>query len=282
MDSKGAIIVLVCIAVLSLSYGCIDIDTESIVMDDNEKTNSSVQTGDFNIDSVTQRLPEKPETYELIKRNFYDSQIDDFTQLDIGVWKNPDFYPTWDRSGIISFTEHDYTRWGVHGYGFFPSEASWGVTNMQAGDELTFHTFLHTAWGVETWQGVKLAPVCNSELFDVTLSPNEFYLEPIYPFFYEEWTKMIEFKVVAKTDVPTGTYPITLKVESPSKELNEQWSWDVLNKFTDEKYESEINTCKINHEAEMCDKFVILRQNKYVSGSMFTPSNVYVSYITVS
>lgn len=264
--------------VLSLSYGCLD----QYIVDENEKTNLTSEAIEFDMTLVTQRLIETPETYELVKRNFYDSQIDDFTQIDQGVWTNPDFYPTWERSGIATFIDHDYTRWGVHGYGFFPSEASWGVTNMSAGDDLTFHTFLHTAWGVETWQGIKLTPICDSELFDVTITPNEFYLEPTYPFFYEEWSKMIEFTVVAKSDIPTGTYPITLKVGAPSTTLNEKWSWEVLNKFTDEKFENEINNCKINHNAEMCDEFVIMRQNKYVSGSMFTPSSVYTSYITVS
>jgi len=267
------VLILISIALVCSLSGCID-NSEAVI----ETAELSTPV----LDAAMVKLPDKPDKFDLIKRNFYDSQIDDFNNLEEGMWKRPEFYPTWERSGIHKYIDHDYTRWGVHGYGFFPGEQSWAVNNMQEGDEMVFHTFLHTAWGVETWQGMQLVPVYDDTLFDVTITPNEFYLEPTFPVFYPEWTKIIEFRVVAIDTIPAGEYIITLKVLPPDESRTEEWSWEVLDKFTDELYHSEIEKCKENPKLETCDELIQLRQTKYVSGSMFTPSKVFKCVIEAS
>jgi hypothetical protein len=267
MFSYRVTAILLCIALVSLPIGCID------------KSNA---TSESKIDIATGKLPTAHPTFELIKRNFYDSQIDDFNNIDLTIWKRPEFYPTWERSGIPTFTDHDYSRWGVHGYGFFPSVESWNAHGMMEGDSITFYVFLHTAWGVETWQGMKLIPVHNNTLFDVKVTPDEFYLEPTFPVFYPEWTKKIEFTVTAKQEIPIGTHPISVDVSVPDDTKTEVWSWEILDKYTEQKYHSAIESCKENADSKMCDDLIKLRQNKYVKGNMFTPSNGFVSYIVVS
>lgn len=266
---KRLAILVCCIVAVSLPTGCID----------NSSGESREQTS--SIDIATEKLTPTPPTFELVKRNFYDSQIDNFNNIDPAIWKRPEFYPTWERSGIPSFKNHDYSRWGVHGYGFFPSVESWTVHNMSSGNTLTYHVFLHTAWGVETWQGMKLIPICNDTLFNVEITPNEFYLEPTFPTFYPEWTKKIKFTVTAMEKIPPGTYSIRVDVGVPNDAKTEAWSWEILDKYTDKKYHTAIESCKQNADSDMCEELIKLRQNKYVKGSMFTPGDSFVSYIIV-
>lgn len=228
------------------------------------------------IDAATASLQPKPATFELVKRNFYDSQIDDFSRIETDIWKRPEFYPTWERTGVADYNDHDSSRWTVYGYGFFPGVQSW-TANMQEGDTLVYYCFLHSSWGVETWQGMKLVSIHNETLFDVAITPNEFYLEPTYPVFYEDWTRMIKFTVTAKVDIPEGMYSLTVDILEPSESKTEEWSWEILDKFSEGKYTDEM---KANDD--LCEELLKMRQNKYVTGNMFKPDNGFVSYITVN
>ena len=160
-------VLFACVIVSSLLCGCIDTADDISEISDSVPVFSS-------IDVATEKLPLKHERFDLIKRNFYDSQISDFTSLGESMWKRPEFYPTWERSGIQNYEEHDYTRWTVYGYGFFPGVQSWTARNMTTGDNITYYSYLHSSWGVETWQGMKLVSIHDESLFDVTITPNEF------------------------------------------------------------------------------------------------------------
>lgn len=258
--------------------GCIGSGVSSAIPD---VTITNLSSTDLIIKTATERLSPEPERFDLVKRNFYDSQIDDFTRIDEAIWKRPEFYPTWERSGITNYINHDYTRWAVFGYGFFPGEQSWTARNMTEGDTLTYHTFLHTSWGVETWQGMRLQSIHNETLFDVTITPNEFYLEPTYPIFWEDWTRIITITVTAKTNPPKGTYMMRINVVEPNPDRTEEWSWEILDKFSDGKYQSEIERCKSDADCEECEELLKMRQNKYVAGNMFQPDTGFVSYVTV-
>ncbi len=71
-------------------------------------------------DSVFTDLPNYPDNFAVIKRDFYTSQISDYQRIGEQYWKQPEWYPTWERNGLGWFNDHDYSRWGGHGYGFMP------------------------------------------------------------------------------------------------------------------------------------------------------------------
>ena len=230
---------------------------------------------------IYDNLPDKPANYDLVKRNFYDSQISDYSLISSEIFKQPDFYPTWERSGIPTYTNHDYDRWGVHGYGFFPGEQSLNIINMSKGDTLEIYTWFHTSWGVETWQGVQLEPVYNQDLFSVQITPNSFVLGPTFPSFDSEWTHLIKFTIEAKTHIQSGTYPISVMIKPPSKEFEDAWSWDILDKFTEGKLHTDIEKCKAGSELTTCETLINLRQTKYVQGGMFTPSSLFKATLNI-
>lgn len=237
-----------------------------------------------NIDfGVFEDLPKYDKNFVLIKRNFYDNQIKDLTKIPESVYKQPEFYPTWESNGIGWFTRHDYSRFGVHGYGTFPSEIGYSIINMSKGDSIDIYTFFRTSWGIETWQGVKLDPVYNNSLFDVKMNPDVMLLEPTFPKFYEKWTNIIQLNITAKEKIPSGTYTFSFTISSPSEKQNEEWSWYVLDKYTNNKYHDEINECKKNVNLKSrCDTLIALTQNKYVAGGQYAPSNLFTATVAVT
>jgi len=288
MKQRYIIVILAVIIIASITTFIISTNDKTdnkseLILQINEKgefVNNVENT--FDTSMIFKDLPQKPPLFDLITRNFLDNQIKDLTLIDESVWKNPEFYPTWERSGIVTYTNHKYDRWGVHGYGFYPSEQSWNVQNMQEGDELVFYSWFHTSWGVETWQGLQLIPLYNNEYFDVQLKPNLFMIGPTYPKFDKEWVKMIEFKVIAKKSVPVGTYTVKVEITQPTIEQADEWSWKLLDEYTEGKLHNEIERCKTNSNVKNCEYLVEQRQAKYVQGGEFVPSNLFLSTIHAS
>lgn len=234
-------------------------------------------------ETVFSELPTVPENFVLIKRDFYSSQINDLSRINESYWKQPEWYPTWERNGRGWFTEHDYSRWGVHGYGFFPSEISYSVSNMSAKDGMEIYSFFRASWGIETWQGLKITPKYNTTYFDVQAFPIEILLEPTFPKFYYNWTQRLTLKITAKQKVPAGVYTFSVDIGSPSGKKNEEWVWEVLDKYTNNLYHSEIQECKKQAQvSEKCSNLLELRQQKYIPGGSFAPSNQFTATVIIA
>jgi hypothetical protein len=245
------------------------------------KVNSRPKYDSISAD-VFKDLPEYPANFAILKRDIYNGQITDLNRIPENVYRQPEVYPTWDN-GQKWFTEHDYSRWGVHGYGFFPGELSYTVANMTAGDTINIYSFLHTSWGIETWQGLKLIPVYNNYYFDVSLTPDETLLEPTFPKFYNNWSQKINMLIIAKRPVPQGYYKFSISFTTPSGTNSNLWTWQALDKYTNSKYHNEIQKCiATNLESEQCNNLIELRQNKYVSGDTFAPSKQFTVDIKVT
>lgn len=232
---------------------------------------------------VFKDLPAFPANFTVIKRDVYAGQITDLNHISEHVYKQPELYPTWESNGLQWFQNHDYSRWGVHGYGFFPGELSYSVTNMTAGDTIDIYSFLHTSWGIETWQGLKLNPVYNSDYFNVAITPSDVLLEPTFPKFYTNWSQKITMKITAKELIPAGTYDFSITFSSPSNELSSLWMWQALDRDTEGKQHNEIQKCiDSSIETKQCIELIELRQNKYVSGAEFEPSKQFRVEIKVN
>jgi len=231
---------------------------------------------------VFKDLPDYPSNFVILKRDIFNGQITNLNKIPDNIYKQPELYPTWETNGQKWFTDHDYSRWGVHGYGFFPGEISYDISNMAAGDEVNTHSFLHTSWGIETWQGLKLIPVYDHDYFDVSITPSETLLEPTFPKFYNNWSQKINMHIIAKEQVPQGDYSFSIKFGTPSNLNSNTWMWEVLDKYTDNQYHDEIQKCKDSlSQKEKCDSLIGLKQNKYISGDTFAPSNQFTVKINV-
>lgn len=266
MKTRHIFISVAVIAFAVTAFLLLDMDN-AIANSTNRPTYDSISA------EVFKDLPPYPSNFIIIKRDVYAGQITDLNHISENVYKQPEFYPTWESSGLQWFRNHDYSRWGVHGYGFFPGEISYTAQNMTASDAIDIYSFLHTSWGIETWQGVKLIPVYDDNYFDVSILPEDILLDPTFPNFYSNWSQVINMKITAKRPVPTGTYVFSIRFSSPSNELSNLWTWQALDRYTDGKQHNEIQKCiDSNIESKQCTELIELRQNKYVSGAEFEPS----------
>ena len=228
-------------------------------------------------------LPDIPENFTIIKRYIYEGQIKDLSKVTDQMYKQPEFYPTWERNGIGWFTNHDYSRWGVHGYGFFPGEIGYNVINMSTNDEIIIHSFLHTSWGIETWQGLRLIPEYDTNYFNVDVTPTEVLLDPTFPKFYIGWAHRVVLTVTAIKPVPEGTYTISIKFGVPSSKTSDEWMWKTIDESLDKKYHDEIQKCIGTARTDRCAELIELRQSKYISsGGAFAPSKQYKVVISVT
>lgn len=223
-------------------------------------------------------LPEKPNDFIMYKRDVEKGAILDLCPLEEEYWKQPEFSPTWERAKQSHYVGHDYSRWGVHGYGSYPADMGLVIRNLKQWEEIEICTFFKTSYGIETYQGIKLVPT-EDEYFKVEISPqefseypNHFLMTPTFPQFSPEWIRKVKLKITAKQDVPVGIYNLGFSVVSPDDRFNNKMVWEILMQDTNKDIEY-VKKCveSIKDSAHQkantdCETFMMERQKKYVSG----------------
>jgi len=225
-------------------------------------------------DYYTKELPEKPANYDLVLREIERNYVD-LSDLGPEYYLQPDFYPGW-RVGREFYTKHDYSRWGVYGHGAYPANPTITFTSRDVGGWISFSTLYKTGYGIETYQGIRLVPQ-SSEYFDISVSPNQFLLEPTFPYFYKGWVQPITIKVTIKAPVEPGTYKVAFEVLPPNNEQRKKWVWEVLNKESSEQEQYMLNQAQEMYGDNIPDDWEgwisIGRKNKYVDASIFSMEN---------
>lgn len=217
----------------------------------------------------------KPDDWELIMREVSNEYVD-ISELDKSYWIQPDFYPRWERAKKF-YESHDYSRWGVFGYGAYPGNPTIVFNNRKVGSWINFTILYKTGYGIETWQGIKLVPE-ESEYFNVEITPDEFLLKPTFPVFHEDWVRKLSIDISVKKEPPKGNYTIPIHAEAPSKDNAEKWFWEVLRKETVPEEREMIQRAKIQADktGELPEKFVEWvetgRKNKFVTAGRFRMS----------
>lgn len=221
---------------------------------------------EVDVDFLFQELPEKPDNFIIVTRDIQ-AGINTIV-CDVGeeYYLQPSFYPTWDRNKDLFYSNHNYDRWGVHGYGTYPGEVGVRVRNMKKGDTLTHCTFLKTSWGIESYQGIQLVPIPN-EYFDLQVDKSIILMGRTFPRFDKNWVQPLQVTAVAKKDIPSGRYELGFNILSPPKDVESEFYRIILDKEV-EYNEEYLNKCaqEINED---CEKLFMLRQNKYVSGGQW-------------
>jgi hypothetical protein len=181
-----------------------------------------------------------------------------FANLSEEYYKNPDFYPT-SKQNLESQKNHDYGRWGVHGYGAYPGEIFLSSKRIDAGQSITVYTIVHTGYDVETFQGIKLSLKDQSGSFDTYVTPENILLTPTFPEFTDGWAHKIKIDLVAKQDIPAGTYKFKMGVDTPDGNTQEQF------------YKLMQETKYIPYDCTNCNNDIVeLRKRVYVDGGMIS------------
>jgi hypothetical protein len=219
-------------------------------------------------------LPDKPEDFDLITREMQSHYLD-LCLLNEEYFLQPEFYSSsWSR-GKHYYVDHDYGRWGVHGYGVYPGILVIEFQDTTKGNWISTCTFFHAGWNVETWQGIKLVAEDN-EYFDVNVKPNEFLIGRTFPVFEcgeeDSWAKKLKVNVSIKKKPPQGTYNIGVNTMAPSETNAQKWFWYVMKQNITTKGDLEmIENCEKQLETSTkCTEWISSsRKNKYIEGSIF-------------
>lgn len=230
----------------------------------------------------------RPNDFVQIKRDIQTGVFYDFDNLSKDYYLQPDFYPSY-----VQNSTHDYTRWGVHGYGAFPGEVSYTIDGFKKGQYINIYTFIKAGEDIETFQGMKFTMdvindadqnfsqnLSNNNLFDVNISPNMVMLTPTFPVGSEysvdnrtyDWAYKLKIIIDAKSDIRPGIYEFKLKALPPEEDMQKLYYSDIQ-KFNQTQYKCPKGECDENT--------LELRRKVYVNGGQFQADKFFNIVINV-
>lgn len=145
--------------------------------------------------------------------------------LDESYYLQPEFYPGFKNNGLRFWSDPDPRYWAANGFGTYPAD-QWDSLQIGEREEFTAVVFMYSGFGVQTYQGVKLAPTAASqENFDISVTPDVFLLEPTFPKFEEGWVQRVVVMGKLKPGTKPGNYVVGLNVEVPPVEKLQEWQF---------------------------------------------------------
>jgi len=170
-------------------------------------------------------LPPLPSDFGLLLQLLQENRLR-FDQVPERYWKQPEFLPKFEERALSFWKKPDATRWFVQGYGFYPAGES---ISLKRGEQKTVVAFVHTAFGVRTFQGMRLNPVMESNrsgFLSVQVQNPIILLEPAYPKFYANWIQRVSLVVSVRENAPIGEYRVSLQPAQPPTEYGNRWRDD--------------------------------------------------------
>ena len=231
-----AVVIIIALIVVGVMGGFRSFDGQM-----NSTKQKIIDRSTYGVDEgIFEFLPAPPEDFWFLKQQFEQGHIEPkrYDMLNSTVFLQPELYPNFVLSGLAWYRNPPEGRWGVYGYGCYPQQQGFAIaTDVGIGSEFYAKTFCHTAYGISTWQGVKLSSDMSqsaSEYFDVIIDPDQFLFEPTYPKFSKGWAKEIRYIVsVKKSPIPKGRYLFWFNVGSPDGVHNEEWRWSLRNLYVE-------------------------------------------------
>lgn len=236
-----------------------------------------------NKDIISDQNVPKPTDFIQIKRDVQSGIFYDFDNLTKNYYLQPDFYPSYKLSNT-----HDYTRWGVHGYGAYPGEISYNIKNFKKGQFVNLYTFVKAGEDIETFQGLQFGvdyinEYNNSHPFDIYIDPHTIMLTPTFPGRYEysienrtyDWAYKLKITLVANIDIPPGTYEFKLVAFSPDDTTQKLYYSDI------QKINQKWYKCQDDNN-EKCDENIVeLRKKVYINGGQFQSDKFFTIIVNV-
>ena len=173
--------------------------------------------------AVFSELPVPPKDFNKIVSLYHQGKFNDEMFFSEKYFSQPEFYPSFLANGLTYWQQPVTTHYGAYGYGSFPIKKT---IVLKKGEEFKGKFFVHSGYGVRTFQGIQLNSVFDKgeEFFDVIIKEPVFLLEPNFPKLKKGWAKDVLFDVQVKENAPEGFYSLKIFVSSPPEELSEKWS----------------------------------------------------------
>lgn len=233
-------------------------------------------------ENIYENLPTPSEDLETLTIQVQRGSYTRVCDLPENVYLRPEFYPHWQREYERWYVNPNYERWGVHGFGVYPSSAGIKIQEIKKGDSTTVCTLIKSGYGVQTYQGFKIEELSN-EYFDVDVLYEEqgfedsVLLEPTFPVFRKGWVKLVPVQITAKQDIPQGNYTLGFDLLEPSNAFNDAMQTYVLQQTRDD-IDKEIGNCERVGD-EGCETLIKQRQKHYVKGGQYKPQGIPYTYL---
>jgi len=201
-------------------------------------------------EGVFAKLPSYPEDLPIVYQLVYFQRIkvlENFSESvpDENYYKQPEFYPTWESTGIGFYSllrEDELVQVSYPpsiGFGAYPGDQFFSI--QKGGGRIDVISFWHSAWGVINWQGMELQTVypTSGSLFGfdieqdpeevekyitVELIPNILLLEPSFPSFEPNWAQRVNMIIRVNETTPSGKYLVGVIAVDPPSFLADQWT----------------------------------------------------------
>ncbi|MFH1664422.1 MAG: hypothetical protein ABH986_06520 [archaeon] len=172
--------------------------------------------------AVFSELPVPPSDFNKIVSLFHQGKFSDELFFSEKYFSQPEFYPSFLGNGLNYWQNPSTTHYGAYGYGSYPIKKT---VVIKAGEKIKAKFFVHSGYGVRSFQGIQLNAVTEyKNFFLVSIKDPVFLLEPNFPKFRKEWAKEVELNIEAKEKTPEGMYEVKVFVSSPPEEFSYKWS----------------------------------------------------------
>lgn len=182
--------------------------------------------------AVFEELPPSPSDFNRIVSLYHEGTFRQDMFFSEKYYLQPEFYPSFMQNGLNYWLNPSTTHWGVYGYGYFPVKR---MVFIQPGEKAKVAFFLHSGYGVRTFQGVQLQPIFEKagteEFFDVRIKEPVFLLGPNFPKFNKSWAKAVLLEVSAKEGAPKGSFAVNIVVSLPPPEFSSRWKKELGNQY---------------------------------------------------
>lgn len=200
------------------------------------------------------RLPDMPEDFYAIRSLVRLGRIVDLAALGPEYWMQPEFFPQFEEIGVPLLQNPPVGRWGAFGILIYPADT---VITTTPGEEFATQFFLKSGYLVETYQGINLEVLypnagvittgvrysdgTNSirqdgeqvaQYFDVEVQENPFVLEPNFPVYNQNGTRMVNLTIKVAENTPPGKYLIGLDTTGVPTDIEQEWVKKYLTLYT--------------------------------------------------
>ena len=172
---------------------------------------------------VFDELPAAPEDFNKMVTLMQQRGYSNYSFFSPPYYLQPEFYPSFLSNGLSYWSRPDPNYYAVAGIGFFPKSQT---INLEKGKSATARFFVHAAFGVQSFQGVKLSVERQENAQGITakiLNGEEFLISPSFPKFSSGWARAVDVRIDAAENSSPGSYELKFKIAKPSPEKVDEW-----------------------------------------------------------
>ncbi len=187
-----------------------------------ETTQFFQQTYGIEEAGIFRQLPTPSEAFEQDVNTLNYGNGLSVNQIPAESYLQPEFYPTFESTGIKTWTQATAPLTNTFGVASTPADQQ--ATLEPDSNGFTTTLFIGSAWGVTYYQGMAFRYVIEPQAdIQLTFSPNNILMGPTFPAFTPEWMHKITVDGTIGEDVGEGTYTINIFPADAPIEIQEGW-----------------------------------------------------------